>query len=245
MDRSIGALRAGLKRMELDRNTLVWFCSDNGGLAGVGHDAVGGLRGKKATLWEGGLRVPGVVEWPAVVKPRVTTFPASTMDIMPTLVDILDLPKDSMLEPVDGASIKSLLLGDDGWRRKAIPFHYRSKAALIDNHLKIVTEKIGSGRYLLFDLNADRAETRDLFAERPKEAERLRKALDSLVTSVANSRTGADYAEGRVTKEGPHGRFWYAVEEYQPYLEDWAKRPEYENWALRGRTGSERKRERE
>ena len=233
MDRSIGTLRASLKKMGIDQNTLVWFCSDNGGLKGVGHDSVGGLRGNKGTIWEGGLRVPGIIEWPARIKPRITSYPASTMDMLPTLVDLLGLPRDSMLDLVDGISIKPLLAGEIGPRRKHIPFHYQSKAALIDNDLKIVTEKIGSGKYQLFDLRADTTESHDLFAQRPADAARLRTALDEVIESVANSRTGADYAEGRVTREGPHGRFWYAIPEYEPFLKGWAARPEYKNWVNR------------
>jgi len=233
MDRSIGALRSGLKKMGLQQNTLVWFCSDNGGLNGVGHDSTGGLRGNKGSIWEGGLRVPGIIEWPARIKPRITAHPASTIDIMPTLVDLLALPRKSMLELVDGMSIKPLFDAETGPRKKPLPFHYRRKAALIDNNLKIVTENIGSGKYLLFDLKADKTESNDLFATRPADAARLRAALDRMVASVAESRSGADYPEGKVTREGPHGRFWYAIPEYQPYLKEWALRPEYKKWANR------------
>ncbi|MCH8216110.1 MAG: sulfatase-like hydrolase/transferase [Planctomycetes bacterium] len=240
MDRSIGTLRRGLRRLGLDQNTLVWFCSDNGGLAGVGHDSVGGLRGNKGTLWEGGLRVPGIIEWPAGIKPRVTSFPASTMDIFPTIVDLLGLPRDSMLDLVDGMSLKPLLAGELGPRTKPLPFHYQGKAALIDNDLKIVTEKIGSGKYLLFDLLTDKTESKDLFVERPADAQRLRAALDAMIASVAQSRAGADYPEGKVTREGPHGRFWYAIPEYQPYLKEWAARPEYKNWVNR-KSGNRKK----
>jgi arylsulfatase A-like enzyme len=233
MDRSIGTLRSGLKKMGLDQNTLVWFNSDNGGLKGVGHDSVGGLRGNKGSIWEGGLRVPGIIEWPAKIKPRITSYPASTMDIMPTLVDILELPKDSVLGLVDGMSIKPLLVGEIGPRTKPLPFHYQGKAALIDNDLKIVTEKIGSGKYQLFDLKVDKTESNDLFTQRPVDAKRLQVALDAMTASIEKSRTGADYPEGKVTREGPHGRFWYAIPEYQPFLKDWAARPEYKNWANR------------
>jgi arylsulfatase A-like enzyme len=233
MDRSIGTLRNGLKKMGLGQNTLVWFCSDNGGLKGVGHDSVGGLRGNKGSIWEGGLRVPGIIEWPARIKPRITSYPASTMDILPTLVDLLALPEDSMLELVDGMSIKPLLDREIGPRTKPLPFHYQRKAALIDNDLKIVTEKIGSGKYLLFDLKDDKTESTDLFAERSDDAKRLQAALELMVASIAKSRTGADYPEGKVTREGPHGRFWYAIPEYQPFLKGWAARPEYKNWVNR------------
>ena len=65
------------------------------------------------------------------------------------------------------------------------------------------------------------------------DAKRLRAALDAMSESVAKSRAGADYPEGKVTREGPHGRFWYTIPEYQPFLKDWAARPEYKNWVNR------------
>ena len=68
MDRSIGTLRKGLRDLRIADNTLVWFNSDNGGLQNIKPDTVGGLRGNKGTVFEGGLRVPCVIEWPAVIK---------------------------------------------------------------------------------------------------------------------------------------------------------------------------------
>jgi len=244
MDRSIGALRGGLKELDIHENTLVWFCSDNGGLKGVGHDSVGGLRGNKGTVWEGGIRVPGIIEWPAKLKPRITAHPASTMDIFPTIVDLLDLPKASMLDVVDGMSLKPLLAGEIGPRTKLIPFRYGNKAALIDNDLKIVTENVGGGKYLLFDLNADKTESKDLFADRPDDAKRMQTALDAILATVEKSRAGADYPEGKVTREGPHGRFWYEIPEYQPHLKGWASRPEYKNWANRKSSGKKKQKRR-
>ena len=59
---------------------------DNGGVAGP--KSTGNLRGSKGTLWEGGLRVPGIVEWPArIAKPFVSETPCSTLDIYPTLLE--------------------------------------------------------------------------------------------------------------------------------------------------------------
>lgn len=236
LDRSVGTLRTGLRELGIHKNTLVWYCSDNGGLKGVGHDSVGGLRGNKGSLWEGGIRVPGIIEWPVKIRPRVTDYPASTMDIFPTIVDLLELPGDSMLDVVDGISLVPLFDGEIGRRSKPIPFRYGDKAALIDNDLKIMTEHVGSGEYLLFDLKADKTESQDLFASRPDEAGNMKAALEAMVVSVRDSGQGADYPEGTVTREGPHGRFWYAIPEYQPYLKNWAIRPEYKNWLDRARS---------
>ncbi len=65
MDRSIGTLRNGLRKLGIERNTLVWFCSDNGGLPKIKPTTVGPLRGYKGSVYEGGLRVPAVIQWPA------------------------------------------------------------------------------------------------------------------------------------------------------------------------------------
>lgn len=227
MDRSIGTLRRGLRELGVADDTLVWFNSDNGGLGGVGADSVGGLRGLKGSIWEGGLRVPCVVEWPARIAPRVTSHPASTMDIMPTIVDIAGLPADSMLGVIDGVSLAPLFEREIGLRKKPIPFFYHGNGALVDNDLKIVLAKGGRGRYELFDLRADPREAKDISAERPEDAARLRRALDEFMKSVERSRTGADYPEGRLTSKQPRPMFWWDSPAYKPYLEEWVKRPEY------------------
>ncbi|MYF05266.1 MAG: sulfatase-like hydrolase/transferase, partial [Holophagales bacterium] len=88
MDRSVGALREGLRELGIADNTLVWFTSDNGGLPdisygpehpGVRPDTTGHLRGFKKDFYEGGLRVPTIIEWPDGIAPRISSFPASTM----------------------------------------------------------------------------------------------------------------------------------------------------------------------
>nr|WP_237226092.1 sulfatase-like hydrolase/transferase [Rubinisphaera sp. JC750] len=234
MDRSIGTLRQGLKELGIHENTLVWFCSDNGGLAGVGHDSVGGLRGNKGSLWEGGIRVPGIIEWPAVIEPRVTSYPASTVDIFPTVVDVLDLPDDSLLPVVDGISLKPLFTKDLKERPKALPFQFNTKAALIDNDYKIVSQNSNKDGYQLFNLAKDHNESHDLADSQPERLARMQSELETILAGIELSREGHDYPEGRVTREGPHGRFWYAIPEYQPHLKEWADRPEYKNWVNRG-----------
>ena len=87
MDRSIGTLRAGLRELGVADNTVLWFNGDNGGL-NLG-DTVGGLRGFKNQVYEGGIRVPGLVEWPAgIASGQTTDHPVVTMDIFPTIGEI-------------------------------------------------------------------------------------------------------------------------------------------------------------
>ena len=150
-----------LRDLGIERNTLLWYCSDNGGL-NIDPEACGHLRGHKGSVFEGGVRVPGIVEWPGKIKPKITDFPASTMDIMPTLVDLLDLPDDSMLPVVDGESIVALLDGKTPERSNPIPFTMKG-TALIDGNLKLL--KVGRGKgakWALYDLKADPGEKTDI-----------------------------------------------------------------------------------
>ena len=109
MDRSIGKLRQHLAEAGLRDNTLVWYCGDNGtplsGQAGVTP-----LRGMKADVYEGGTRVPGIIEWPARISaPRTTDVNSVTSDTLPTLCDLVGIPTPN--RPLDGISLKPLIDG--------------------------------------------------------------------------------------------------------------------------------------
>lgn len=221
MDRSIGTLRAGLKKLGVSGDTLVWFNSDNGGLKGprIRPDTVGGLRGNKNSVWEGGLRVPAIIEWPGNIEPRITKYPAATMDIAPTLVDLLDLPKDSLLDVIDGESIAPLFVKELGKREKYITFRHRERSALIDNNYKIIQLDIKTDKYELYDLASDPTESEDIYIDKPEIAARLTKALDEFNASLVVSATGADYPAGKLTVADKGWVNWETAAEYQPYLE--------------------------
>jgi hypothetical protein len=102
MDRAIGKLRQELKDLGITENTMLWYCSDNGALPSVGSS---GGRGFKADIYEGGLRVPAVIEWPARIKnPKVTQVPASTSDIFPTLLGVAGINLENPVV-LDGISL--------------------------------------------------------------------------------------------------------------------------------------------
>lgn len=235
LDRSVGTLRRALRRLEMADDTLLVFCSDNGGLPGIAPPTVGGLRGHKGTVFEGGLRVPGIIEWPAVVRPRVTHYPASTMDIFPTVVDLLDLPGDVLVQPVDGASLKPLLAGEIGERRQPIAFRYGKRTALVDNRYKILSDDLHGGSFQLYDLEADPQETRDLAANDPQRFERMKEQLLQWNASVDASFAGRDYPEGQVTPPDAKPQFWFDAPAYQPYLSQWQDRWEYKSYIERQR----------
>lgn len=213
MDRSIGMLRQSLRDMNIAENTLIWFCSDNGGRDHE-PDSVGGLRGFKGELFEGGIRVPGIIEWPGKIKPVITDFPASTMDIMPTIVNLLDLPKESMLDVVDGESILPLLKGQTPERTHPIPFTMKG-TALIDGKFKLIQDGKGKGaKWVLYDLEKDPKETTDVSAQYPERFERMKAEADTVVVSVQASAEGKDYPEGRVIQP-QRGEDWSKMKEYQ------------------------------
>ena len=236
MDRSIGVLRRGLREIGVAENTLVWFNSDNGGLPDIKPDTVGGLRGFKGQLYEGGIRVPGVIEWPAgIIEPRATSYPAATMDIFPTLVEILDLPEATLLQPTDGISLVPLFKSEIGHRTQPIPFRSQGRAALIDNDYKLITQDMTLGQYELYHLDKDPKETMDLSTIEPGVTDRLREALEQWNLSVVASIAGSDYLEGNVHPNELKPQFWMTYEPYKPYLEKWKHRPEYEASITRGR----------
>jgi arylsulfatase A len=113
-DAMVGSILATLKDLKLEKNTIVFFTSDNGGVGGEGHTvqffrSTGSFRGQKATLYEGGIRVPMVVRWPGRVNPRtVSHFPWAFCDVAPTLAEIAGVEP----LPGDGISIRPTFTGN-------------------------------------------------------------------------------------------------------------------------------------
>lgn len=214
VDRSVGRLRAALRELKVADNTLLWYCSDNGGIAGP--KSTGHLRGQKGTLWEGGLRVPGIVEWPTrIPKPFVSQTPCSTLDIYPTVLAATGARAPDQIQPLDGISLLPLFDGTTELRPKAIPFwnHGRKAngqpghAALLDWPYKLHTDPAAGRRanqptntneklpaVLLYDVEKDPKETSDLAAQEPERVARMTAALKAWKDSVEKSLGGADYA---------------------------------------------------
>jgi arylsulfatase A-like enzyme len=109
MDRSIGKLRNALKTLGLRDDTLLWYCGDNGiPPSGLRESRFRGLKGK---VYENGVRVPGVIEWPAgIPEPRVSAVSSVTSDILPTLCALGGAELPSV--PLDGIDLVPLLKGE-------------------------------------------------------------------------------------------------------------------------------------
>ncbi|MEZ6087745.1 MAG: sulfatase-like hydrolase/transferase [Pirellulaceae bacterium] len=241
LDRSLGTLRQGLEDAGVLQDTLIWYTSDNGGLPNIKPDTVGGLRGYKGSLYEGGLRVPSVIHWPAMItQPRVSAYPTVAMDIFPTIADIVGLPESVMLQPSDGVSLRPLFTKEIGRREKPIGFRCFGTTAIVDNDIKLIQSTGKKGKRELYNLAEDPHETTNLYRDRPEIAKRMQDLLDRFDASIDDSIKGLDYPEGTVDPSEPEPRFWSAEAGYQPYLEAWEKRPEYSAWirARRNRRNS-------
>lgn len=120
MDRAFGKLRDELRALDIEQDTVLWYCSDNGALPKMGSS--GGRRGNKGKIYEGGLLVPALLEWPAQFsEPKVVTTPCITSDILPTVLDIADVPLTTR-RPLDGESLLPLLKGETQKRTKPLGF---------------------------------------------------------------------------------------------------------------------------
>lgn len=212
IDRSVGRLRAALRELAIADNTLLWYCSDNGGHAGP--NSTGHLRGEKGTLWEGGLRVPGIVEWPArIPRPFVSAAPSSTLDIYPTILAATGVIAQSQILPLDGTNLLPLFDRQTETRAKPMPFWNRAgrqpgHAVWLDWPYKLHTDALEgrdrSGKKglaahpvpLLFDVAKDPKETTDLAPQQPERVARMLAALEAWKASVEKSLSGADYVGG-------------------------------------------------
>jgi arylsulfatase A-like enzyme len=119
MDRAMGRLRKYLADEGLRQNTLLWYCGDNG-IPPSGR-ATTPFRGQKSQVYEGGIRVPGIIEWPErIPEPRLSDVNAVTSDMLPTICDLLDLPLPD--RPLDGISLRPLIDGKTTQRPSPICF---------------------------------------------------------------------------------------------------------------------------
>jgi arylsulfatase A-like enzyme len=170
------------------------------------------LRGSKGTLWEGGLRVPGIVEWPArIARPFVSETPCSTLDIYPTVLEATGAVAQNQIQPLDGISLLPVFDRKTESRPKAIPFwNHAGKqpghAALLDWPYKLHTNPVANRNQkgknsgaalpavLLYDVSKDPKETTDLAAQEAGRVANMTAALEAWKASVERSLAGADYA---------------------------------------------------
>ena len=194
LDEQAGRLRRSLQELGIADNTLVWFGSDNGpeGKAGSAPGSAGPFRGRKRSLYEGGIRVPGIVEWPGQIKAgSVTDVPAVTSDYLPTILDMLGIaPVDD--RPLDGTSLLPLLQGRMQTRPTPIGFQSHNQMALVTERYKLYSSNAGK-TWELYDLVHDPSEKVDISGQHGETVESLRRQLEAWRESCARSDREQDY----------------------------------------------------
>ncbi len=194
LDRAVGALREKLKAHGIADNTLVAFTSDNGP---EGNDQAPGkqgpFRGRKRSLYEGGVRVPSIIEWPAQIQAGSTSaMAACTVDYFPTIQEIVgfDMPDDREL---DGISLLPAIRGEMTERSQPLGFHIKGQAAWHDGSLKAYCKKVGQNDWQLYDLASDPSEKTNLAEQQPERLAAMVTAWQAWKTSVDASDKGGDY----------------------------------------------------
>jgi arylsulfatase A-like enzyme len=198
-----------------------------GCIRGAKPDSTGHLRGFKKDFYEGGLRVPTVIEWPAGIEPRVSNFPAATYDMFPTLIDVASLSPDSINKVHDGISLAEIFKSEPARREKPLGFRASDGRMWMDNDWKIVQnvsftkEGFVTQPFELYNVIGDPSEEQNLIELYPERAARMQKELALWSVSVSRSALGADYPEEEVL---PTGR------EFDPVVDERRKR-RFAEWA--------------
>jgi arylsulfatase A-like enzyme len=198
LDEQVGRLRSELRDLGIADNTMLWFCSDNGpegkdGKQGRNRGSAGSFRGRKRSLFEGGVRVPGLLEWPARINAgKVTDIPCSTSDYFPTVTDVLGFKMKGQPEPMEGVSLLPLIESKMTERPLPIGFDSRNQVSLTGNRYKIYSNDKGK-TYMLFDLLEDPGENKDLSAEKPQVLQSMKTTLAKWRKSCKDSLAGTDY----------------------------------------------------
>lgn len=190
MSKQVGRLYNHLDELGITENTILWFCSDNGPEKGT-PGSTGGFRGRKRSLYEGGVRVPAFCVYPELIQPGSTTdVPMYTSDYLPTVLALLgvDYPDG---RPIDGVNTTEILSGKQSERNAPMGFDFGKQYSWVDDQFKLYIGK--EGQQELYDLIADPFETTDIKEEHPEVFSKMLKELEEWKISVQNSRQGNDY----------------------------------------------------
>ncbi|MDO8542330.1 MAG: sulfatase [Opitutaceae bacterium] len=223
VDESVGRVMKTLDELKLAGNTVLIFCSDNGGVGGYGREGISKnesitdnapLRSGKGSLYEGGTRVPFIVRWPGVVKPgAVCEVPGIHVDMYPTLVSIAG-GKMPATQVFDGESLQPLFRNPAAkLARSAIYQHFpgylgigggswrTTPVSLIQEGDWKLMEYLEDGRLELYNLRDDIGESKNLAKTNPEKARELHAKLVAWRTEIKapmptkNTGTSTDTAE--------------------------------------------------
>jgi arylsulfatase A-like enzyme len=182
LDASVGAIVAALRRHQLEENTLLIFCSDNGGAPPRGVAANGRLQGRKGGMQEGGHRVPCVAAWPGMIPPgRTSGVTVMTMDFFPTFAQMAG----AAIPPghtIDGMDLMPLLRNQAGAADRDLHWLFGDAWAVRQGPWKLIGR--GEAALSLVNLDNDPAEGGNLLREQPERVDRMMKLHRQWIAAV-------------------------------------------------------------
>ena len=199
IDTNFARLLKTLEEKKLAENTIVIFMTDNG-TGGVRYAA--GLRNRKGTVYEGGIRVPCYIGWSGIKAGAAIDSPTAHIDIAPTLLDLCGVKIPENHAPLDGQSLAALLRGQETqipdrtlffqWHRGDEPEKYRSFAARGPKYKLVQAsgafqEIKGKPKFELFDISTDPYEKNDLAADKPDDVAKLMKQYETWFADVTKA----------------------------------------------------------
>jgi arylsulfatase A-like enzyme len=188
MDDAIGAVLRKLDETKLTDNTLIFFVSDNGGPP-VNSSSNGVLRGNKAQTWEGGIRVPYLVQWKGRLPAgKIYDQPVIQLDFHPTALAAAGV--DAKDAKFDGVNLLPHLEGKiTAPPHDTLYWRFGDQMAIRHGNLKLVQGR-GADKRMLFDLAVDIGEQKDLTAERPEVVQELTRKYDEWNKTLEQPRWG-------------------------------------------------------
>ncbi len=179
IDWNVGRLMNKLDELNLADHTIVIYFCDNGP---NGERWNGGMRGRKGSTDEGGVRSPMFMRWPAKIKPG-TMIPqiCNAMDLLPTLADMAGV-EVSGTKPLDGISLKPLLEGkSDGWKDRTLVHHWQGRVSVRTQQYRL------DSNGMLYDMVADPGQTVAINKQEPETVETLKRVADDFRKTMLNN----------------------------------------------------------
>jgi arylsulfatase A-like enzyme len=188
LDADVGRVLALLRKLRIDKDTLVLFTSDNGPHREGGNDpefadSNGPLRGIKRALYEGGIRVPAVARWPGRIRAgSVSKHPWANWDVMATLAEVAGATS-GLPAGLDSLSFAPVLMGKQAPVHDVFYWEFHEATAparaVRMGSFKLIEFGGRGGRVELFDLANDLAEEKDLAVAQPERVAAMRKVMDA------------------------------------------------------------------
>ncbi len=215
IDWNVGRVLRRLDELKLADNTIVIYFADNGPNSFRWN---GGMKGRKGSTDEGGVRVPCLIRWPGKILPGTTVREiAGAIDLLPTLAKLTNIPLDKQ-RPLDGMDVSPLLLHSaSDWPDRMIFSHWNGKVSVRTRQYRL--DDAGG----LFDMIADPGQTKNVAPEKPDVATKLSQAVttwrqDVFGTTAATPLQATGKAAGKRQGKGPgKGPGQPATNDNRPY----------------------------